>query len=80
MINQSDVDGKRDRIVIDEKASRNFFNKSDGVGHTLPVIINGEVRDLTVVGVYRKDPSIFDQLSTSDAYTAYIHIPASGSG
>ena len=75
MINQSDVDGKRDRIVIDEKASRNFFNKSDGVGHTLPVIINGEVRDLTVVGVYRKDPSIFDQLSTSDAYTAYIPHP-----
>ena len=75
MINQSDVDGKRDRIVIDEEASRNFFNKSDSVGHTLPVIINGEVRDLTVVGVYRKDPSIFDQLSTSDAYTTYIPHP-----
>ncbi|MDD4286713.1 MAG: ABC transporter permease, partial [Eubacteriales bacterium] len=26
MINQSDLDGKRDRIVIDEAASRYFFN------------------------------------------------------
>lgn len=72
MINQSDVDGARDRIVIDEEASRHFFNSADGVGKTLPVIINGEIRDLTVIGVYYRNPSIFDRLSGSDSYTAYV--------
>ncbi len=72
MINQSDLDGKRDRIVIDEKASKHFFNKTDSVGQTLPVIINGEVRELTIVGVYRKEASIFDQLDTSDSYRTYV--------
>jgi putative ABC transport system permease protein len=75
MINQSDLDGKRDRIVIDEKASRHFFNKSDSVGQTLSVTINGEARDLTIVGVYRKEASIFDQLDTSDSYSTYIPYP-----
>ncbi len=72
MINQSDLDGKRDCIVIDEKASRHFFNKANSVGETLEVTINGEIRDLTIVGVYRKEASLFDQLNTSDSYTTYI--------
>jgi putative ABC transport system permease protein len=72
MINQSDLDGKRDRIVIDETASRYFFNKSDSVGETFTVSINGENRDLTVVGVFRKEASLFDQLNTSESYATYI--------
>ena len=72
MINQSDLDGKRDRIVIDEAASRYFFNKSDGVGETFTVTLNGESRDLTVVGVFRKEASLFDQLNTGESYTTYI--------
>ena len=55
MINQSDLDGKRDRIVIDEKASQHFFNKSNSVGETLTVTINEEIRELTIVGIYRKE-------------------------
>ena len=34
--------------------------------------INGEIRDLTIVGVYGKESSLFDQLNTSDSYTTYI--------
>ena len=72
MINQSDLDGKRDRIVIDEAASGYFFNKSDSVGETFTVTLNGESRDLTVVGVFRKEASLFDQLNTGESYTTYI--------
>ena len=75
MINQSDLDGKRDRIVIDEKASQHFFNKSNSVGETLTVTINEEIRELTIVGIYRKEASLFDQLDTSDSYTTYIPYP-----
>ena len=75
MINQSDLYGKRDRIVIDEKASQHFFNKSNSVGETLTVTINEEIRELTIVGIYRKEASLFDQLDTSDSYTTYIPYP-----
>lgn len=75
MINQSDLDGKRDRIVIDEAASQYFFNRTDSVGEKFTVNIGGENRDLTVVGVYRKEVSLFDQLNTSDSYMTYIPYP-----
>jgi putative ABC transport system permease protein len=42
------------------------------VGETFTVSINGENRDLTVVGVFRKEASLFDQLNTSESYATYI--------
>ncbi|GAB1477417.1 ABC transporter permease [Bacillota bacterium] len=75
MINKSDIDGRKDRIVIDEKASLHFYNKSNSVGESLPVLVNGEFKELTVVGVYKKEASIFDKLDTSDSYKAFIPYP-----
>ncbi len=72
MINQGDLDGKRERIVIDEKASLHFFNKSNSVGRTLSATIEGDIKELTIVGVYKKDASIFDKLNASDSYSVYI--------
>ncbi|MDD4583648.1 MAG: ABC transporter permease [Eubacteriales bacterium] len=75
MINQSDVHGVRDRIVIDKEAANHFFNTDNAVGKILSVTINDEVRDLTIVGVYQEDPSIFDRMSTNDSYSTYIPYP-----
>ncbi|HVI40448.1 MAG TPA: ABC transporter permease, partial [Anaerovoracaceae bacterium] len=72
MISKSDVDGNKDRIVIEKKAALNLFNKENAVGETLSVIINGEMKDLTIVGVYEVPASIFQGLSMSDSYSAYI--------
>jgi putative ABC transport system permease protein len=72
MINKSDVDGQKDRIVIDKKAALYFFNNDNPVGKELSVTINGDMRDLTIVGVYEVAESIFTAMSTSDAYDTYV--------
>ncbi|QOX63612.1 FtsX-like permease family protein [Anoxybacterium hadale] len=75
MINKSDVDGQKDRIVIDKKAALYFFNSENPVGKTLGVIINEEMKDLTIVGVYEIEASIFDGMRASDSYSTYVPYP-----
>lgn len=72
MINKSDVEGKKDRIVIEKKAALGLFNKEDAVGETLSVIINNEMRDLTIVGVFEVPASIFDAMMMSQSYSTYV--------
>ncbi len=72
MINKSDVDGSKDRIVIEKKAALNLFNKENAVGESLAVVINNEMKDLTVVGVFEVPPSLFDAMFMSDAYSTYV--------
>lgn len=75
MINRSDVEGKKDRVVIEKKAAVNLFNKENAVGETLSVVINNEMRDLTVVGVYEVPPSLFDAMMMSDSYSTLVPYP-----
>lgn len=72
MINKSDVEGSKDRIVIEKKAALNLFNKEDAVGETLSVVINNEMKDLTVAGVYEVPSSLFDSMFMSEAYSTYV--------
>ncbi len=72
MINKSDVDGKKDRIVIEKKAALHFFNKENPVGETVSVVINDERKDLTIVGVYEVPPSLFAGMSMNSSYSTYV--------
>jgi putative ABC transport system permease protein len=72
MINRSDVEGSKDRIVIEKKAALNLFNKENAVGETIVVVINGEMKDLTVVGVYDVPASIFEGMMMSTSYSTYV--------
>lgn len=72
MINKSDVQGSKDRIVIEKKAALNLFNKENAVGESLSVVINNEMKDLTVVGVYEVPSSLFDTMFMSEAYSTYV--------
>ncbi len=76
MINQSDVSGKRDRIVIDENASLHFFNKADSVGRVLNIKISDEKKEFTIVGVYRKEPTLFDKLNAGDSFATFAPYPS----
>ncbi|WP_037372399.1 ABC transporter permease [Anaerovorax odorimutans] len=71
MINESDVKGEKNRIVIDKDAAMYFFNSTDVVGKTLPLTISDESKDLTIVGVYEVEKSIFSGMMSGDSYTAY---------
>ncbi len=72
MINKSDVDGDKDRIVIDKKAALHFFNNENPVGETLGVIINNEMKDLTIIGVYEVPSSLFDGVNMQNSYLTYV--------
>ena len=76
MVNQSDILSRKDRIVIDEEASLHFFNKSDSIGRTLNITIGGEAKEFTIVGVYRKEPTLFDKLNTGDSYPTFAPYPS----
>jgi len=75
MINKSDVEGDKDRIVIEKNAALSLFNKENAVGETLGVVINNEMKDLTVVGVFEVPPSLFDSMFMSEAYSTYVPYP-----
>ncbi len=75
MINKSDVEGDKDRIVIEKNAALSLFNKENAVGETLGVVINNEMKDLSVVGVFEVPPSLFDSMFMSEAYSTYVPYP-----
>lgn len=72
MITKSDVEGNKDRIVIEKKAALNLFNKENAVGESISVVINNEMKDLTVVGVFEVPASLFDAMFMSEAYSTYV--------
>ena len=72
MINRSDVDGDKDRIVLDKNAALHFFNNENPVGETLGVIINNEMKDLTVIGVYEVPSSLLDGMRMDASYLTYV--------
>lgn len=71
-INKSDVVAKKDVVVIEDKAAKFFFNKENVVGQTIPVTILGENKDLTIVGVYKVEKSVFSGINQSSSYYCYV--------
>lgn len=75
MINESDVDGRRDRIVIDTKCAEKLFGKQDVVGEMLPITVGDESREFAIVGVYLMKETLSTQITAAmgmDAYTTYM--------
>lgn len=75
MINESDVKGGRDRIVIDSKCAQKLFGREDAVGEMIPVNLDNESRDFAVVGVIRLDEGLSSQITAAigiDSYTGYV--------
>jgi putative ABC transport system permease protein len=70
-INKGDVEGSRDNVVLDVKAARYLFNKDNVVGESVPVTVLGENKDLTIVGVYEVEESLFSSFGTSSSYSCY---------
>ena len=75
MINESDIKGGRDRIVIDSKCALKLFGREDAVGELVPVTLDNESRDFAVVGVIALDEGLSSQITAAigiDSYTGYV--------
>ena len=74
MINESDIKSGGDRIVIDNKCALKLFGKEDAVGQTIPVTIDNELRDFTVVGIIELKEGLSSQMSAAmgmNSFTGY---------
>lgn len=71
MINEEDVKSQRPRIVIEKRAAEDLFHTDNPVGQTLTVTLNGEAQDMTIVGVFDVETTIFSQLGNG-SYQAYV--------
>jgi putative ABC transport system permease protein len=78
MINESDVKGRRDRIVIDTECARKLFGRENVVGEELSIQVGGDARDFTVVGVYRMEETLSSQITAAMGRTSYsVYVPYS---
>ena len=74
MINEADVKSGRPGVVIEKRAAVELFNTENAVGKILTLTLDGEQRDLTVLGVYDVETTIFSQMS-SGTYNCYVPYP-----
>jgi putative ABC transport system permease protein len=71
MLSDDDVKKARPFIVIPEEAALSLLGKSDATGGTIPVNLASGSVNMTVVGVYRPEKSIFTAMMPSDSFTVY---------
>ncbi len=76
MINDADINGRRPHIVLPEKTALEIFGTAKCTGKVIEMEVEGERRELTVVGVYRKEMSAASLmlLGNPTAYVPYSYI------
>jgi putative ABC transport system permease protein len=78
MINESDVKGSRDRIVVDVECARKLFGREDVVGEELPIQVEGDSRDFIIVGVYQMEETLSSQINAAMGMSSYsVYVPFS---
>lgn len=71
-LKSSDIIGKKNVAIIDKKLSMSLFNSVDVIGKELNVNVENESINITIIGIYEKENSIFSSLSNSELTTMYI--------
>lgn len=61
-LNQGDILGRNNNIVMEENGAIKLFGTSDAVGRTFRAPIYGTMVDFRVVGVYKKQVSVMEAL------------------
>ena len=72
MIDARDVNGEKPHIVLEKNTAKALFGQENAVGKTIRYEMNGEVNELTVVGVYQKQVSIMSAMMGQGNDTAYV--------
>lgn len=72
MISSDDVANRRSRIVIDEDSAQRLFGRTDVVGKTLDLEIDGVPLSMSIIGVSKKVDSIFAPIRTTSTLVGFI--------
>lgn len=76
-INEADVKGSRNHVVLQDKGAELLFGTADCVGRTFRMTINKDTQEFTVVGVYKKDMSPMMAMMLSNGQNQAGFIPYS---
>lgn len=76
-INEADVRGSRNHVVLQDKGAELLFGTADCVGRTFRMTINKDTQEFTVVGVYKKDMSPMMAMMLSNGQNQAGFIPYS---
>lgn len=74
-LNEGDVLGRKKNVVMDVDSARLLYGEENVVGRTFRTSLYGNVDEFTVVGVYKKEMSAFQQLMMgrqSDRGSAFV--------
>ena len=75
MIDEGDVESKRNSIVIERETAQKYFGTDNAVGRKLQLLSkSGDREDFTVVGVYKKQDSFLTAMSGGNAL---VYVPSS---
>lgn len=72
MISAQDTASRRNRIVIDEEGALRLFGRTDVLGESLTLDIDGKTLSMSIIGVTAKPDSIFASVGMSDNIKGYI--------
>jgi putative ABC transport system permease protein len=73
-LNESDIKGRRNVVVINKKLAQKLFKRTDIVGETIKIENSDLGQSYVVIGVYEDPPSIFDRFDKSDKTAIYSPI------
>ena len=75
MIDEGDVESKRNSMVIEQETAQKYFGTDNAVGRKLQLLSkSGDREDFTVVGVYKKQDSFLMAMAGGNAL---VYVPSS---
>lgn len=73
MLNKNDIDSAKSNIVIQDKTALSIFGETDVCGKVFRAVVDGDDKELLIVGVYTKEDSpILELLGGGSRDTAYV--------
>lgn len=75
MLNESDILGRKNNVVLEEKAALRLYGTANAVGKTFRTTIYGTTSDYHVVGVYRKEISALMAAMQGNSQSEAAFIP-----
>lgn len=70
---KQDIASRRRNIIVSDELAKKLFYKTNIIGETINIKGNSIEGEFTVVGVYHKDKTIFDNLNSGD--TSEVAVP-----
>lgn len=74
-LNESDIKGRKPNCVMEAAAAYEIFGTENAVGKTIRVPVYGNITDLNIIGIYKKEVSPFQKMMMGNTGRGEAYIP-----